>query len=132
DKARVLDGLEGASASAGVQFDRSRIEQILSGLGSRTFLLNNVHEDEPVVFQTRWALSYLSGPLTREQIVTLMADRRQPASDSPPAASAPRSAIAATTAEPASAGSSPLAGLQTHPPVLSARIDQRYLRVSRT
>src|SRR5690606_18133917 len=72
DKMRVLDGLEGASASAGMNFDRSRVEQILSGVGARVFLLNNVHEDVPVVFHTRWALSYLSGPMTRQQISELM------------------------------------------------------------
>ena len=72
DKARVLDGLEGASSAAGITFNRSKIESILSGLGSRNFLMNNVHEDEPVVFQTRWALSYLRGPLTRTQIKGLM------------------------------------------------------------
>src|SRR5690606_17255359 len=68
DKRRVLDGLEGATAAAGMGFDRRRIEQILSGVRSRVFLMNNVHEDEPVVFHTRWALSFLRGPLTREQI----------------------------------------------------------------
>ncbi len=68
DKARVLDGLEGAATSAGGQFDRSRMDSVLSGLGSRVFLMHNVHETAPVVFQTRWAMSYLSGPLTRDQI----------------------------------------------------------------
>ena len=72
DKARVLEGLEGASASSGVKFDKARMEQTLAGLGSRIFLMNNVHEDEPVVFETRWCLSYLRGPLTRTQIKTLM------------------------------------------------------------
>jgi hypothetical protein len=76
DKLRVLDGLEGASTSAGAKFDRGSMEKILSALGNRVFLMNNVHEDEPVVFQTRWAMSYLSGPLTREQIATLMAPRK--------------------------------------------------------
>lgn len=71
DKARMLDGLEGASATAGVVFDRKRIETILSGLKNRVFLMNNVHDNEPIVFQTRWALSYLRGPMTREQIRTL-------------------------------------------------------------
>ena len=52
------------------------METILSGLGNRVFLMNNVHDDEPVVFQTRWALSYLRGPLTREQIGRLMAERK--------------------------------------------------------
>ena len=77
DKARVLEGLEGAAAGAAQRFDRGRMEQILAGLGQRVFLLNNVHEDEPVVFETRWALSYLRGPLTRAQIKTLMDPRRK-------------------------------------------------------
>ena len=72
DKARVLDGLEGASAEAGAKFDRQEMEATLAALGNRVFLMNNVHDDEPVVFQTRWALSYLRGPLTRDQIQTLM------------------------------------------------------------
>ena len=76
DKARVLDGLEGASTSSGVAFDRASIERTLSGLSSRTFLLNNVHEDAPVLMRTRWALSYLRGPLTRAQIATLMVARK--------------------------------------------------------
>lgn len=81
DKARVLDGLEGASAAAGTTFNRGRMEATLSGLGSRKFMMNNVHDDEPVVFQTRWALSYLRGPLTRGQIETLMKEKKaaQPA-----------------------------------------------------
>ena len=72
DKARVLEGLEGASSSVGKKFDKGRMEQTLAGLGNRIFLMNNVHEDEPVVFETRWCLSYLRGPLTRTQIKQLM------------------------------------------------------------
>ncbi len=72
DKARVLEGLEGAAASSGKKFDKQRMEQTLAGLGNRVFLLNNVHEDAPEVFQTRWTLSYLRGPLTRTQIKALM------------------------------------------------------------
>ncbi|QDT51044.1 AAA-like domain protein [Symmachiella dynata] len=81
DKARVLEGLEGASAQAGTGFDRQKMEATLAGLGSRVFLMNNVHDDEPVVFQTRWALSYLRGPLTRGQIERLMADKKQLAAE---------------------------------------------------
>ncbi|MEW6245573.1 MAG: ATP-binding protein [Nitrospirota bacterium] len=72
DKARVLEGLEGAAAGGGKRFDRQKMEQLLAGLGSRIFLMNNVHEDAPVVFETRWTLSYLRGPLTRDQIKKLM------------------------------------------------------------
>ncbi len=76
DKARVLEGLEGAAAGSG--FDRSRMEEILAGLGKRVFLLHNVHENEPAIFQSRWVLSYLRGPMTREQIKVLMAHRKSP------------------------------------------------------
>ncbi len=72
DKARVLEGLEGAAVTQGAKFDRQAMEQTLAGLGSRVFLMNNVHEDAPVVFESRWVLSYLAGPLTRSQIKTLM------------------------------------------------------------
>lgn len=71
DKQRVLDGLEGASAQASRSFDRASMDGMLSQLGARVFLMNNVHENGPVVFETRWCLSYLRGPLTRSQIKAL-------------------------------------------------------------
>jgi len=71
DKERVLSGLEGVAADAG--FDRKMMDQTLSALAKRTFWLHNVHENEPVIFQTRWVLSYLRGPLTRDQMKTLSA-----------------------------------------------------------
>ena len=77
DKDRVLEGLEGDREATGQSFNRQEMDQLLSALGNRVFLMNNVHEDQPQVFQTRWALSYLRGPLTREQIQTLMAPRKQ-------------------------------------------------------
>ncbi len=66
DKERVLAGLEGAAA--GGAFDKARTEQILAGIGQRVFYLHSVHEDNPVIFTTRWVLSYLAGPLTKDQI----------------------------------------------------------------
>ena len=47
DKMRVLEGLEGAANSTGSKFNRQAMEQILAGLESRVFLMNNVHEDGP-------------------------------------------------------------------------------------
>jgi hypothetical protein len=76
DKARVIEGLEGASAQAGATFDRQQMEATLAALGNRVFLMNNVHEDAPLVFHTRWAMSYLCGPLTRTQIKALMDPHR--------------------------------------------------------
>lgn len=77
DKARVLDGLEGAAASQNGGFNRAEMEQLLAGLGSRVFLMNNVHEDTPVVFHVRWVMSYLRGPLTRRKIKELMDPKRE-------------------------------------------------------
>ena len=76
DKARVLEGLEGASVQAGQAFNRNQMEKVLAGLGSRVFLMNNVHDGFPQVFQTRWVMSFLAGPLARDQISRLMADRK--------------------------------------------------------
>ena len=99
DKLRVLDGLEGA-ASGGRGFDRSQIDATLSGLKGRTFLMHNVHDAGPSLFRTRWALSYLRGPLSRDQIRSLVAGR-SPAS--PPPGDA-RPAEATPAARPVSAG----------------------------
>ena len=127
DKLRVLDGLEGASTSAGVAFDRQEIEKILSAVGNRVFLMNNVHEDHPVLFQTRWALSYLGGPLTREQISTLMAERKKQA----PALTASGAATSMSNLPhlvDAAAHSLAPANLQ---PVLPPEIPQQFAMVGR-
>src|SRR5262245_41677154 len=97
DKARVLEGLEGASASQGAKFDRQAMERTLAGLGSRVFLMNNVHEDAPVVFGTRWTLSYLCGPLTRSQIKTLMDPIRSTVGATPTASAKPLASTAAAS-----------------------------------
>jgi hypothetical protein len=127
DKSRVLEGLEGAAAGSG--FDRSAMEEILAGLGQRTFLLNNVHENAPITFQTRWALSYLRGPLTREQLKILTAARReQPA---PAAIAAPATAVASASVPAArtraTAKPTPGAG---QPPLIPPGIEAYYLPAS--
>ena len=75
DKARVLDGLEGAAATAGGSFDRGRLDRLLSGLEQRRFLMHSVHGEEETLFQTRWTMAYLRGPLLREEIRRLTAGR---------------------------------------------------------
>jgi len=136
DKARVMDGLEGAAASANGSFDRQKMDQLLAGLGSRVFLMNNTHEDAPVVFQTRWSLSYLRGPLTRSQIKQLMdvykgAQPPVAAASQPPAftgASAKAAAApAAVSAAPASTPQTPLTSGQQ--PALSPDIAQYFVPV---
>ncbi len=116
DKLRVLDGLEGASTAAGAKFDRGTMEKILSGLGNRVFLMNNVHEDQPVVFQTRWAMSYLRGPLTREQIATLMNPRKSAAHQDEE-----------TTKESSAASTAAASAAAAQRPVLPPEIVERFV-----
>ena len=92
DKARLLDGL--SAAAGGV--DVAAMSATIAGLDKREFVLRQAGKDRPTTFTSRWAMSYLRGPLTREQITTLMADRRsrpvtaEPVGDtSPPADAAP-------------------------------------------
>jgi len=68
DKQRLLDGLEGA-ASGGL--DRGEMDKLISSLGKRVFIMQNVHAPKPVTFQTRWTMNFLAGPLTRAQIPAL-------------------------------------------------------------
>ena len=119
DKARVLEGLEGAAAGAGSRFDRGRMEEILAGLGHRIFLMNNVRDDGPEVFESRWAMSYLCGPLTRSQIKTLMEGRTATA---PPGAT--RAAQAAATSAPAAAAVTAVVR-----PVLPPDVPQHFVPV---
>ncbi len=76
DKDRLVEGLAGVSSGKGSAFDPDTIGRMITSLGKRVFLMHNVHEDQPTLFQTRWALSYLPGPLTRDQIRDLMQPRK--------------------------------------------------------
>jgi len=75
DKMRVIDGLESALSGSG-SFDRATLDKMMSGLTQRVFLMRNAHDDAPVLFQSRWALSYLRGPLTGPEIARLMGPRK--------------------------------------------------------
>lgn len=127
DKARLLDGLEGASTSTGSAFDRGTMEKTLAGLGNRIFLMHNVHEDQPIVFQTRWALSYLRGPLTRNQIKTIMAGYPRPAGGATRASDDAAPAPAASPAQsPTQAAAAP-AAVGGPRPLLPPEIVQVFL-----
>ncbi len=122
DMARVLDGLEGAASEAGKPMNRKQMARILSGLGSRVFLMNNVHDDSPVIFETRWALSYLRGPLTRTQIKTLMDPYKR-------TLPSPQTKIPATPSQPHTSHTSEVSTKKTGSPrpVLPPEISQYFI-----
>jgi hypothetical protein len=78
DKERVLEGLESAIAEAGATTDRRTLDRALGTLKPRIFLFHDIHEGAPVFFHTRWAMSYLRGPLTRKQVRDLVARAPRP------------------------------------------------------
>ncbi|HET7552297.1 MAG TPA: DUF87 domain-containing protein [Gemmatimonadaceae bacterium] len=144
DKARVMDGLEGAAAGGGSAggFDRKATETLISGLDKRVFYLHNVHEDDPTIFETRWAMSYLAGPMTRDQIRRLMAGKREEllgaearageaaaarAGASSAAAAAAPGATAAVASTPADAARSRSAAGADARPVLPGRVEQFFV-----
>jgi len=113
DKERLLDGL---STAIGGGMDRREYDRLISRLGKRVFLLRNVHDKHPSLFQTRWAMNYLAGPVTRSQIPALkeLAD-----------AKAAPSAVAAPTPSAAPEAASAM-GSETRPQV-PARVQEYFL-----
>jgi hypothetical protein len=126
DKERVLEGLEGAAAGAGKGFGRADMDKMIAGLGNRVFLVNNVHEDRPEVFETRWALSYLAGPLTRNQIKRLMDPLKQPAA---PAAPKPATALQEEKAAVSPPPAAKAGKIQVQHPALPPEIAQYFVPV---
>src|SRR5690349_9066987 len=111
DKDRMLEGLEGIAAGSGQKFDRQEMEQLLAGLSTRIFLMNNTHDERPEVFETRWTMSYLRGPLTRTQIKSLMDPVKQ------------------GTPQPVAATPAPTSVPQSDKPVLPPEIPQYYIPI---
>lgn len=130
DKARLLDGLETAGAGGGPS--RGDLETRISGLDRREFLLHNVHEEAPLTFRTRWAMSYLRGPLTRDQVARLMEGRK--AAGAPGSAAAPPAATDEAAADRAAPDGRDARGapsgdesLPSVPPALGSEVSQVFL-----
>lgn len=122
DKMRVMEGLEGASG--GQPFDKTAMEQTIASLGKRVFLMHSVHEPAPITFETRWTMSYLAGPMTREQIKQLSASAAS-------ASSAPATAPTSPSTARASNGGGSVAALDAtpapHAPVLPPDVPQFFI-----
>ncbi len=129
DKDRVLQGLKGAIAEAGGSSERVDYDTLISQLGSRVFLMHNVHEDRPVIFHTRWAMSYLRGPLTRPQVRQLMKGRKETVEAREPAIARtqPQKPSVAVSRPPSPTGP---AGFSANPPALDPSVPQTFLPVA--
>jgi hypothetical protein len=77
DRARLRDGLTGTAAKTG------DVDRLLDGTRKRVFLLHDVHRPGPTLLHSRWAMSYLRGPLTRDEVGRLMAGRGKSAAPAP-------------------------------------------------
>lgn len=77
DRKRVMSGLE-SMATAENDLNINDVERLIADIEPRVFLMHNVHDTGgPIMVHTRWAMSYLSGPLTRQQVGILMQEQRQ-------------------------------------------------------
>jgi hypothetical protein len=126
DKQRLLDGLEGVQVGKGGT-TRAQFDRMISAVRSRVFLLHNVHEDRPVVFHTRWAMSYLRGPLTRPQVQELVGVQAPPVVAAPTPTASPRPAPAQPP--PAPEPPQPELPFSRVPPQLPSAIKQVFLPV---
>ncbi|CAA6828039.1 MAG: FIG00495827: hypothetical protein [uncultured Sulfurovum sp.] len=74
DIERVIDGLDG---KVGASYSKSEIKNLLANLKKRTFFLKSAHLDDIRLFSTRWVMSYLKGPLKRDEIASLMKEQKE-------------------------------------------------------
>jgi hypothetical protein len=129
DKERVLEGLRSAAGTA----DVSALDAAIGGLEQRRFLLVSAASSEPGLFTTRWAMSYLRGPLTKDQVELLMHDQRSAPAAPPPAAPAAATADAPATAPATPAAAAPVAAAATASdetsvaPTVATGVTVRYL-----
>jgi len=130
DRDRVVEGLLGAS---GAGLDRAELAQVLGSLGKRQFLLQNAHEPAPVLFNTRWAMSYLAGPMTRTDIERLMDGVRSEAAETTEATGdTPEVGPGAVPPPPPGASKTDRSAATTSsgPPILPNRIPALYAPTS--
>ena len=123
DKDRVLEGLKGAISQSGGQENKVDYASLIGSLGSRVFLYHNVHEEKPQVFYTRWAMSYLRGPLTRPQVRLLMDNKKEISKNIRQTVISPENVLGINPSLQESES------LSLHPPTLDPKIKQIFLQV---
>ncbi len=129
DKNRLVDGLRGADGGV----DVAQVKRVISSLGKRQFVLRTSKTSELPLFTTRWAMSYLAGPMTREQISLVTADQRAtaiPASSAPDATAVNDDTTAGSTPSVGASGADLAEDESIVPPTLPDDLLVRYLHPS--
>ncbi len=113
DQDRVVEGIAGASEG---KLQEGKVRQLLSAMKGRQFLLNSAHLDDPLLFETRWVMSYLKGPISQNDIKKLMEEKKH------------SSPTASVVQDPAASGgvSSAGAAVDSLPPLVAQGFEQRY------
>jgi hypothetical protein len=106
DKKRILEGMESATGTVDVK----SYDKLISDLDKRQFVMSSTKAVEPTVFSSRWAMSYLAGPLTRDQVSELLGGVWAGAEPSAPisVAEAPDSGAPSPLSEPIAADEVPV------------------------
>jgi hypothetical protein len=126
DRARVVAGLKEAAATSDMDMDQ--VNSLIANLKSRIFLMRNIHDKGvPTLFSSRWAMNYLAGPLTRQQIAQLMADRKTQLASA--GASQGASTLSTASAVPDARASDLPPGFSATPPIVKDA-QQFYLGAS--
>ncbi|MFH0780964.1 MAG: DUF87 domain-containing protein [Pseudomonadota bacterium] len=112
DQDRVVEGIAGASDG---KLNVQKVRKLLSAMKGRQFLLNSAHLDEPLLFETRWAMSYLKGPISQSDIKKLMDEKKKQAVAGPVVAEMSTGGLASGRLSPSSL-----------PPVVAKGIEQLY------
>lgn len=111
DQEKVVEGISGASDG---QLDTTTVRRLLSEMKGRQFLLTSAHLDRPLLFATRWVMSYLKGPMSTGDIKRLMGQKKVKTSAD--------SASLGVFHSPEKRSSAP----ETQPPVLAKSVEQRF------
>lgn len=111
DQKKVVDGIAGSS---GGQLEKGQVARMLDAMKGRQFLLRSAHLDDVLLFETRWVMSYLKGPISLPDIERLMEQRKVNSAD------ADHHIVEGHSEHLTS-------DVFDHPPLLSEKIVQRYI-----
>lgn len=132
DRDRLLKGMVSSMDAGDRAMDRTQLSELISNLGQRRFVVQNVHQGFPQLFETRWAMSYMAGPLSRPQIVELSENARLASIEetkTPEVDALQAVAASQITQSSHQAGAALLDGFVAHKPAIAAAFKETFMPV---